>query len=143
MLQNRQLAAHERQLETSTRLARALSIPMTSALLPLGTVIVPLEMVAYTSSNEANVLVGIRQQQLVIAQNAILSARDSYQRNFDRILDGQGLPIEVLQSIQALELSQRAYRNAVANYNRAQLQLQWALGWPVTSASAIDSDNES
>ncbi len=77
---------------------------------------------------EANVQVGIRRQQLEMAQTAITSARESYQRNVDRIRDGQGLPIEVLQAIQALETSQRAYLNAVANYNRAQLQLQWALG---------------
>jgi outer membrane protein TolC len=88
---------------------------------------------------EANAQVNIRRQQMEVAKNAISSAQDSYQRNLDRIRDGQGLPIEVLQSIQALETSQRAYLNAIANYNRAQLQLQWALGWPVTAPAAIDT----
>ncbi|MCC6511388.1 MAG: TolC family protein [Pirellulaceae bacterium] len=82
---------------------------------------------------EANVQVSIRKQQVELAQTAIESARDSYQRNFDRIRDGQGLPIEVLQAIQALETAQRTYMRAVVDYNRAQLQLQWALGWPVHS----------
>jgi outer membrane protein TolC len=57
----------------------------------------------------------------------------------DRIRDGQGLPIEALQAIQALEASERAYLSAVADYNRAQLQLQWALGWPVNSLSVPES----
>jgi outer membrane protein TolC len=86
---------------------------------------------------QANVQVAFRRQQMEMAQAAITSARDSYQRNIERIRNGQGLPIEVLQSIQALETSQRTYLNAVADYNRAQLQLQWALGWPVTDASAF------
>jgi outer membrane protein TolC len=250
LLQTRQLAARERQLVASTRLARALSIPVSSALLPQDTTVVPLEMLQESSNEsslistglsvrpelkesqalvaaaceaykrekyapfvpsvllgfsttsfggglgsnadnfggrydidammvwemrnlgfgegaarrertaqvqqatfaklrimdqvaqevaEANVQVGIRRQQLEMAQTAITSARESYQRNVDRIRDGQGLPIEVLQAIQALEASQRAYLNAVANYNRAQLQLQWALGWPVTASSTIDA----
>ncbi len=80
----------------------------------------------------ANLQVRIRREQLELAQSAIASARDSYRRNLDRIHEGKGLPIEVLQSIQALESSQRAYLNAVSNYNRAQLQLQWALGWPIS-----------
>ncbi len=85
---------------------------------------------------EANLQARIRRQQLDLAQSAIASARDSYRRNLDRIREGKGLPIEVLQSIQALETSQRAYLNAVSNYNRAQLRLQWALGWPVSPQSS-------
>jgi outer membrane protein TolC len=80
---------------------------------------------------EANIQVGLRKQQVDVAQSAISRARDSYQRNMDRIRDGQGLPIEALQAIQALEASERAYLQAVADFNRSQLQLQWALGWPV------------
>lgn len=84
---------------------------------------------------EANAQVGIRRQQVEMAQTAIGRAQDSYQRNIDRIRDGQGLPIEALQAIQALETAQRAYMRAVVDYNRAQLQLQWALGWPISSSS--------
>ncbi len=246
LLRTRQLAATERQMVASTRLARTLSIPMSSSILPQDTVAVPLEMIPQTSDEptliatalatrpelkesqalvaaaceaykrekyapfvpsvllgfsttsfgggvgsdadnfggrydidammvwemrnlgfgeeaarrernsqvqqatfvklrimdqvaqevaEANVQVGIRRQQVEMAQTAIGRARDSYQRNSDRIRDQQGLPIEVLQSIQALEASERAYLRAVADYNRAQLQLQWALGWPVEQFS--------
>lgn len=247
LLKTRQLAARERQLIASTRLARTLSIPMTSALLPQDPIAVPLEMVSPSSDEptliaaglanrpelkesqalvaaaceaykrekyapfvpsvllgfsttsfggglggnaenfggrydidammvwemrnlgfgeaaarrertaqvqqatfaklaimdqvaqqvaEAYVQVGLRKQQVETAQVAIGRARDSYQRNFDRIRDGQGLPIEVLQAIQALEASQRAYLQAVADYNRSQFQLQWALGWQVDGAAA-------
>lgn len=242
LLQTRQLAVRERQLVASTRLARALSIPSTSALLPQDMVAVPLDMLpeeidaatliatglatrpelkesqalvaaaceaykrekyapfvpsmllGFSSASfggglgnnaqnfggrydldammvwemrnlgfgedaarrersaqmqqaafaklrmldqvaqevaEANVQVGIRKQQVDMAQSAIGRAQDSYQRNMDRIRDGRGLPIEALQAIQALETAQRAYMRAVIDYNRAQLQLQWALGWPV------------
>jgi outer membrane protein TolC len=78
---------------------------------------------------EANVQVGARREQVEMARVAIESAKESYRRNLERIREAEGLPIEVLQSIQALEASQRAYLRAVADYNRSQLQLQWALGW--------------
>lgn len=244
LLQTRQLAVRERQLVASTRLARVLSLPMTSSILPQDTVVVPLEMMSsgadeptlistglatrpelkesqtlvaaaseaykrekyapfvpsvllgFSSTSfggglgsdaenfggrydldammvwetrnlgfgegaarrersaqiqqatftklrimdqvaqeiaEANIQVVIRRQQVELAQTAIARARDSYQRNLDRIRDGQGLPIEVLQAIQALEASERAYLRAVADSNRSQLQLQWALGWPVNA----------
>jgi outer membrane protein TolC len=250
LLQTRQLAAHERQLVASTRLARVLSIPMTSSILPQDTVAVPLELMTQTSDEpslistglatrpelkesqalvaaaceaykrekyapfvpsvllgfsstsfggglgsnaenfggrydidammvwemrnlgfgegaarrersahvqqatfaklrildqvaqevaEANIQVGIRRQQVDMAQTAIARARDSYQRNMDRIRDGQGLPIEVLQAIQALEVSERAYLRAVSDYNRSQLQLQWSLGWPVDDLPTAES----
>lgn len=87
---------------------------------------------------EAHVQTGSRKQQVETAESAIARARDSYERNVDRIREGQGLPIEVLQSIQALEESQRAYLRAVADYNRSQLQLQWALGWPVDRLANAD-----
>jgi outer membrane protein TolC len=244
LLQTRQLAVRERQLVASTRLARVLSIPMSSSILPQDSVVVPLEMMpqipdepslistglsarpelkesqalvaaaceaykrekyapfvpsvllGFSSTSfggglgnnaenfggrydvdalmvwetrnlgfgegaarrqrnaqvqqatfaklrimdqvaqevaEANIQASIRKQQIELAQTAISRARDSYQRNIDRIRDGKGLPIEVLQAIQALEASERAYLKAVADYNRSQLQLQWALGWPVSA----------
>ncbi len=243
LLKTRQLAARERQLVASTRLARVLSIPMTSSIIPQDAVVVPVEMMpqatdeaslismglatrpelkesqalvaaaceaykreryapfvpsvllGFSSTSfggglgsnaenfggrydidammvwemrnlglgegaakrtrnaqvqqatyaklrildqvaqevaEANIQVGIRKQQVVMAQTAIERARNSYERNIDRIRDGQGLPIEGLQAIQALEASERAYLNAVANYNRSQLQLLWALGWSIS-----------
>lgn len=89
---------------------------------------------------EAHAQIGLRRQQVELSSEAIRRARDSYRRNVDRIRDGEGLPIEVLQSIQALETAERTYLQAVANYNRAQFQLQWALGWPVDAVAQGNLD---
>lgn len=69
--------------------------------------------------------------QIQTAQEAVSAAQDSFDRNWDRIENGQGLPIEVLQSIQALTNAQREYTRAVADYNVAQFTLHRSLGWPV------------
>ncbi|TWT67181.1 TolC family protein [Allorhodopirellula solitaria] len=81
--------------------------------------------------SEACSQIDFRRQQIAITQQAIQTAQDSYAANSERIRDGEGLPIEVLQAVQALESARRAYLSAVIAYNRAQFQLQWALGWPV------------
>ncbi|MCA8996195.1 MAG: TolC family protein [Planctomycetaceae bacterium] len=81
--------------------------------------------------SEAHAQVVHRSERMDITQAAIDSAQKSYERNLSRIRDGQGLPLEVLQSVRALEDAQRAYLEAVVDYNIAQFRLQWALGWPV------------
>lgn len=86
--------------------------------------------------SEAHAQIRFRQEQMEITQRAIESATTAYELNLARIRDGQGLPIEVLQSIQALESSQRAYLEAVSRYNAAQFRLQWAMGWPVEAPGA-------
>ena len=83
--------------------------------------------------SEAFAQVEHRKRQLPVTQEAIATAQSSFERNLERIRDGQGLPIEVLQSAQALEAAQQAYADAVIAFNQAELQLQWALGWPVSA----------
>lgn len=82
---------------------------------------------------EAAARVKFAAQRIKMTQEAIESSQQSYELNLARIQDGEGLPIEVLQSIQAMESASRAYLSAVSDHNRAQLQLQWALGFPVRS----------
>jgi outer membrane protein TolC len=82
---------------------------------------------------EAHTQVVARQRQIEVAKQGIVSAQQSYARNLDRIRNVQGLPIEVLQSIQALDASRREYLRAVFDYNTAQFRLQRALGWPVAA----------
>jgi outer membrane protein TolC len=72
-----------------------------------------------------------RRGQIEVAQAGITAAQESYRRNIDRTLNAQGLPIESLQALQALDAAQRQYVRSVADYNRAQFRLQRALGWPV------------
>jgi outer membrane protein TolC len=80
---------------------------------------------------QAHAQVVARKEQIALAQQSIEAASDSYRRNTERIRNAQGLPIETLQSIQALNQSRRQYVRAVADYNRAQFALQRALGWPI------------
>jgi outer membrane protein TolC len=80
---------------------------------------------------EAHAQVQIREQQLQTAQDLLKFATDSYDLNLARIRQGQGLPIEVLQSTQALLQARREYLRTIIDYNSAQFTLQRALGWPV------------
>jgi outer membrane protein TolC len=83
---------------------------------------------------EAHAQVTARRAQIATAEEGIEAAASSYRRNLDRIEQGQGLPIEVLQSIQALDDARREYLRAVVDYNAAQFSLQRALGWAIHPA---------
>lgn len=83
-----------------------------------------------TDVAEAHAQVRARGLQIETAEHGVSLAQDSYRRNLDRIRQGEGLPIEVLQSLQALDQSKREYLRTVVDYNIAQFRLQWAMGWP-------------
>jgi outer membrane protein TolC len=74
--------------------------------------------------------------QIGVAESGIRVAGDSYQRNLQRIRGGQGLPIEVLQSIQALDLSRREYLRAVGDFDQWQFRLYRALGCPIPAEAS-------
>lgn len=82
---------------------------------------------------EAHAQVTKRQQRIELTRRGVEAAQKSYALNVQRIENAQGLPIETLQSIQALANSQRAYLNAVVDYNIAQFELSRAIGWFVES----------
>jgi outer membrane protein TolC len=82
---------------------------------------------------EAYAQVTSRREQVIIAQAGLPAAVESFRHNSARIQDGQGLPIETLQSIQALDQTQRQYARSLAELNRAQFALQRALGSPASS----------
>ena len=69
--------------------------------------------------------------QIAVAQSGIRVASESYRRNLERIRGGQGLPLEVLQSLQALDQSCREYLRAVGDYDEWQFRLYRALGCPI------------
>ena len=81
--------------------------------------------------SESHAQVASRSRQIHVVEEAIDAAEKSFTKNWDRIQNGQGLPIEVLQSIQALASSQREYVKVVADHNVAQFTLQRSLGWPI------------
>jgi outer membrane protein TolC len=82
--------------------------------------------------SEAHAQVVLRKQRIDIARQAVEAASSSYRRNVERIRNGQGLPIEVLQSLQALAGAREEYLRATADYNTAQFTLHRSLGWPVS-----------
>jgi len=86
---------------------------------------------------EAATQVQMRRQQVDIARQAVALGLESYRLNLQRIEHAQGLPIEVLQAIQALVQARREYLRSVVDYNAAQFTLQRALGWPVDAISVV------
>lgn len=82
---------------------------------------------------EAHAQVQLRRQQIETAKDTVKIARRSYDKNLDRIENGQGLPIEALQAMQALAQAQRDYLRAVTDFNVAQFTLERALGRSTTT----------
>jgi len=79
----------------------------------------------------AQAQVQIRGRQIDTARDVVQVALASYEHNLVRIQQAEGLPIEALQSAQALLSARREYLRAVTDYNAGQFTLQRALGWPV------------
>lgn len=77
-----------------------------------------------------------RQKQIVVAQSGIQAATDSFRRNYQRIREGQGLPIEALQAIQALDQARREYLRSVADYDESQFRLYRAIGCTLSDGYA-------
>lgn len=77
---------------------------------------------------ESHAQVQARRKQIATAQRGIEAAQASYERNLTRIENTQGLPLEALQSIQALTQARRDYLRAVSDFNAAQFQLLHHIG---------------
>ena len=84
---------------------------------------------------EAHTQVSTRAQQLETARQLVQFANDSFEHNAIRLRHGQGLPLESLQSTQALLLARREYLRAIVDYNNAQFTLQRAIGGTVVSGN--------
>ncbi len=67
-------------------------------------------------------------EQIQTAEQALALAESSYRRNLQRVRAGEGLPIELLQAINARATGLRDRTAAVAHYNRAQIELLYATG---------------
>lgn len=80
---------------------------------------------------EAHAQVWARRPQIALAEQGVAAATESHRLNLVRIQEAQGLPIEALQSAQALLQARRDYLRALIDYNVAQFTLQRALGWPM------------
>ncbi len=87
---------------------------------------------------EAHVQVQARQVQIATARSGVEAALASQQQNIERIQQAKGLPIEVLQAIQALAQARREYLRTVIDYNTAQFTLYRAVGWPTRMPAGLE-----
>ncbi len=83
-----------------------------------------------TEVAEAHARVAARAQQIDAAEKAVRAGGAAYQGDLTRIKGGQGLPLEVMDSLRLLGRSRFEYLDAIVDYNRAQFQLWVALGNP-------------
>jgi outer membrane protein TolC len=72
-----------------------------------------------------------RRKEIETARDGIQSAIESHRHNLERIQNVKGLPIEALQSVQALAQARREYLRTVIDYNAAEFSLYRAIGSPV------------
>lgn len=79
--------------------------------------------------SQARSQVQARSRQIDIAKQSLVTAQNALKRDLQRITEGEGLPVEALQSLQLLNQAQREYLRVVTDFNEAQFRLQWALGW--------------
>lgn len=84
------------------------------------------QITADVVSQQENVL--NYRMQIDSANQSLAMAESSYDRNLLRVRADEGLPIELLQAIQARAASLEDRTTAVAGYNRAQLRLLYATG---------------
>ena len=68
-------------------------------------------------TTEASAKSQARRRQIEIAQAGVAAAVLSHRRNLDRIQAAKGLPIEALQSVQALANAQREYLRTLVDYD--------------------------
>ncbi|MBC21072.1 MAG: hypothetical protein CMJ74_12540 [Planctomycetaceae bacterium] len=78
-------------------------------------------------------------RQINAAEEGLNAANQSYTLNVERIRDAEGIPLELVQAIQARTNSQNRLTQAICNYNRSQYRLLHAIGQP--SAIAMESSN--
>src|SRR5206468_12537739 len=77
-----------------------------------------------------------RALQIDAAERAVRAGSDAYSEDLTRIKGGQGLPLEVIDSLRILARARYEYLDAIIDYNRAQFQLWVALGRPPADALA-------
>jgi outer membrane protein TolC len=60
----------------------------------------------------------------------VRAGQDAYTHDLDRIRGGQGLPLELIDSLRLLGRARYDYLDSIVDYNQAQVQLWVALGQP-------------
>ena len=79
--------------------------------------------------SQAYAQVKARQRRMEVTRKAIDSAQHAYDRDVMRIRQGEGLPIEALTSLRALDAARRDFLQSIVDHNEAQFRLLHAMGW--------------
>ncbi len=74
--------------------------------------------------------------QMGIAERGIKFGYDAYKEDLTRIMGGQGLPIELLDSFRLTAQARYNFLEAIVGYNKAQFAMYVALGQPPAAAMA-------
>jgi len=83
-----------------------------------------------TEVAEAKARTDARFLQISAGEKAVKASGDAFGEDLTRIKGGQGLPLELVDSMRLLGRSRYEYLDAIVDYNRAQFQLWVALGRP-------------
>jgi hypothetical protein len=85
---------------------------------------------------EAHARVASRYLQIESAEKAVRAGIDAFNEDYARIKGGQGIPLELIDSLRILCRARYEYLDSIINYNRAQFQLWVSLGRPPANALA-------
>jgi len=77
-----------------------------------------------------------RYAQIGAGEQAVRDGSEAFDLDLKAIRGGAGKPIELLESLRLLARARTTYLNAIADYNRAQLELYVALGQPPANTLA-------
>jgi outer membrane protein TolC len=85
---------------------------------------------------DAYVRTHARFAEIETSEQAVSAGRQSFDEDTARIRGNQGLPIELLNSLEILARARYEYLRAIVDYNQAQLELYVALGQPPANTLA-------
>jgi outer membrane protein TolC len=85
---------------------------------------------------ESRAWVLARSHQIDAGEKALRSSQDAFAQDLVRIRGGQGLPLELIDSMRLLGRARYEYLDSIIDYNRAQFQLWVAVGQPPANVLA-------
>lgn len=89
-----------------------------------------------TQVAESHARVAARFLQIDATEKAVRASSEAFTEDLTRIKDGQGQPLEVIDSLRLLGRARYDYLDTIIDYNRAQFQLWVSLGKPPANALA-------
>jgi outer membrane protein TolC len=78
----------------------------------------------------------VRFAEIAATEAGIRAGDTAYREDYVRVFNARGLPLELLDSFRLWDRARLEYLNAIADYNRAQLNLYVAMGQPPADSLA-------